>query len=280
MTRPHTSRLGFTLIELLVVISIIALLIGILLPALGSARETARSVQCLSNLRQINTAYYAYAVDNEGNVPVNNGDSTRGPVTIWMARLAAYTGQSQELMKCPSNTDAPVVPGTGFSPGTAAAMIRVGLGGAVNQDPVAFDLYNNEGWDFEVSYGTNNWVALASWIEPTDPDSEKYIYNALDDRYNPSETMGVADAVDWRVFGVYETDAFPTDLLDPYNNGGSDGLRRVAVDRHTTNFGMLDGSARTVQTDEMLDEVAFHKTWDFSLAERSGGTGGGGGPTR
>lgn len=55
----HVSR-GFTLIELLVVISIIALLIAILMPALSGARESARSVQCLSNLKQIGVSEQVY----------------------------------------------------------------------------------------------------------------------------------------------------------------------------------------------------------------------------
>ena len=59
---------GFTLIELLVVVSIIALLVSILLPALGRAREQAKRTVCASNLRQWGMIHFQYAADNDGKL--------------------------------------------------------------------------------------------------------------------------------------------------------------------------------------------------------------------
>ncbi len=76
---PSASKSSaFTLIELLVVIAIIALLVGILLPALGKARDASRGVLCQANIRSISTAQILYSNDYKAKFPVNN-DSTPPP---------------------------------------------------------------------------------------------------------------------------------------------------------------------------------------------------------
>jgi prepilin-type processing-associated H-X9-DG protein len=68
--RAFSRASAFSLVELLVVVGIVALVIALVLPALGAARESAKSVQCLSNLRQLATSAHQYAADNEGHYPI------------------------------------------------------------------------------------------------------------------------------------------------------------------------------------------------------------------
>lgn len=115
MNRTGPRRRGFTLIELLVVIAIIAILAALLLPALGRARDKARLVKCLSNLKQVGLAAKLFAMDNGGLYPwhiVPAEGGTFGPMAGegWRNFLALSNELANpKILACPSDFETKII---------------------------------------------------------------------------------------------------------------------------------------------------------------------------
>ncbi|MEM6332215.1 MAG: prepilin-type N-terminal cleavage/methylation domain-containing protein [Planctomycetota bacterium] len=213
--RPQSSRRGFTLIELLVVISIIALLIAILLPALGAARDAARSVQCLSNVRGLGQAGYTFAIDHkqriqattESDIIVFDGyseynafrtDAATGNrfAKDWASSLVPYLGGSEsstfidadpkvsETFICPNDPDMKLSdPGHEFSLNVGTGNKPISYG--VNIDISSLPATNNQ-WgllDFGAQVGV--------YAEGGGPNAS--LGGNLDEIRSPSETLLYAD---------------------------------------------------------------------------------------
>ena len=265
--RPQASRngwvpaaaAGFTLTELLVVLAVMTTLLAALMPALAVARRQARTVACLSNLRQVGIAFGMY-VQQYKRAPQMPTPNTGGPLSV-EAMLVRDPAQSDSgVLYCPEASD--------FGPSRNFGDYNFYLGSvslAWGEEGAHAD--KTEHFAPRIrgsSYGVNWWAGRS----PDRYDMElhpEYPFISAGDR-GSSDAPLFGDAVYPNAFPA-TGDPVPNNLAGPgwtgiNTPGFGSGIALFCIDRHkrAVNFVFLDGHARTVRLDELW-KLKWSKTY-------------------
>jgi prepilin-type N-terminal cleavage/methylation domain-containing protein len=248
---------GFTLIELLVVIAIIALLMAILMPALQRVRKQARSVACLSKLKQWGIFFSMYADDYNGKFMRG---FTASPANRWVYALGDYYKWDDEFTCCPNATK-PWVDEYGVDSGAEGT----GVGATM-----AWGYINQGHWKKQMkgSYGINGWVVDApAGSEP---------HNGNPNMFWRGPTVAGAGYVPLFLEAQrYNGWALETDTPPPFDGerwNDNAQMGRYCLNRHDGFAGclFLDYSARKVGLKEMWT-LKWHKEYNQAGPWTTGG---------
>ncbi len=241
------QRKGFTLIELLVVISIIALLMSIMMPALSRVKEEALKISCMSRLRQWAVPVQMYTSENNGKFSDATSSAISGGQNFGAYQIIYrdFWQENPEVLICPEATKTLEEGVTDY-------------GCVLNLNPTVRDEYTSIHKDFYHSYGYNNFC------------------------YNPSHGGNMLKGKVWRtieqrspeeipIYGCNRQqaakpqagDAPPDYSGQPSSGNWADEMRRYCVDRHNKKINLLflDFTVRTV-TLKQLWRLKWHKGYE------------------
>ena len=245
---------AFTLIELLVVISIIALLVSILMPALNKAKEQAKNVLCLNNVRSLTVGYRMFNDENDDRGVTYNSN---GKNNLWLDQIANKLGNIDEIRYCPSTRDNENLPTTGHVVGSA-------------KEYWGWHDSTVEGYFLSFgSYGLNGWLYN---------DSDLWLTNWNTNRFGKG--AGIKQGASVPVFfDCMWVDTWPEsgdtvaanfDLMQDSDTWPDNMMCRIMIKRHNGNLpvSFADGHVETVSLRKMWS-LRWHKNFKRTFEDKT-----------